>query len=389
MMKKKQSKVLTRAALILPLAIVGSASTVADPSGITVTPSIGYAEIDDDRGADFDDSFWSVGLGYRFDNPWQVELVYGQSEVSDGDVPTGDLDVESLRLDALYHLTEDKSIVPYLAIGSGYTDFDADDASGAPFDGDETNVNAGAGVKYRVNDMFSVRSDFRGIYGLAEENVDLALSLGLQMLFGGEKSPTPAPVSVPAAPVDGDADGDGDGVADSVDQCPQTKPGVQVDAKGCELDDDKDGVPNSEDECPGSEVGAKVDSVGCYIILEESRSIELKINFATNSSVIESDYLDEIQEVSDFMREYPQTSVVIEGHTDDRGQASYNQQLSEKRARNVAATLVNRFGVATDRVTSVGYGEARPTASNASAEGRAANRRVVAVISATVQKRAE
>ena len=89
------------------------------------------------------------------------------------------------------------------------------------------------------------------------------------------------------------------------------------------------------------------------------------------------------------MREYPQTSVVIEGHTDDRGQASYNQQLSEKRARNVAATLVNRFGVATDRVTSVGYGEARPTASNASAEGRAANRRVVAVISATVQKRAE
>ena len=149
------------------------------------------------------------------------------------------------------------------------------------------------------------------------------------------------------------------------------------------------GVPNSEDECPNTELGAKVDSVGCYIILEESRSIELKINFATNSSVIEADYLDEIQEVSDFMREYPQTSVVIEGHTDDRGQADYNQQLSEKRARNVAATLVNRFGVDAERVTSAGYGEARPAASNATAEGRAANRRVVAVISATVQKRAE
>ncbi len=382
MMKKRQHSVLASAALILPLAIAGSAVTVADPSGFTVTPSIGYAEIDDDRGADLDDNFWSLGLGYRFDNPWQLELVYGQSEVEDGDIPTGDIDVESLRLDALYHLAEDRSIIPYLAIGSGYTDFDADVAD---LNGDETNINAGAGVKYRVSDMFSVRSDFRGIYGLSEENVDLALSLGLQMLFGGEKSPAPAPA--PAEPVDGDADGDG--VADSLDKCPQSKPGVQVDANGCELDDDKDGVPNSEDECPNSELGAKVDSVGCYIILEESRSIELKINFATNSSVIEADYLDEIQEVADFMREYPQTSVVIEGHTDDRGQADYNQQLSEKRARNVAATLVNRFGVDANRVTSAGYGEARPTASNATAEGRAANRRVVAVISATVQKRAE
>ena len=162
---------------------------------------------------------------------WAIDLITpgswswfnGQSEVSDSDVSSGDIDVESLRLDALYHLAEDRAVVPYLAIGSGYVDFDADSAGGAAFDGDETNVNAGAGLKYRVNDMLRVRTDFRGIYGFSDENVDLAVSLGLQALFGGEKSPAPAPA--PAAPVDGDADGDG--VADSVDQCPQTKPGVQ------------------------------------------------------------------------------------------------------------------------------------------------------------------
>ncbi|HHJ34820.1 MAG TPA: OmpA family protein [Gammaproteobacteria bacterium] len=69
-------------------------------------------------------------------------------------------------------------------------------------------------------------------------------------------------------------------------------------------------------------------------------------------------------------------SVVVEGYTDDRGAASFNQQLSEKRASAVKAELVKN-GVDADKISTVGYGEANPVASNGTREGRAQNRRVV------------
>ncbi|WP_080376624.1 OmpA family protein [Stenotrophomonas sp. Marseille-Q4652] len=86
-----------------------------------------------------------------------------------------------------------------------------------------------------------------------------------------------------------------------------------------------------------------------------------------------------------FMREYPLTKVVLEGHTDDRGSEAYNQQLSEKRAAAVAGVLVERFGIDRSRVSSVGYGESSPIVSNDTAENRARNRRVTAKVSANVE----
>jgi len=69
-------------------------------------------------------------------------------------------------------------------------------------------------------------------------------------------------------------------------------------------------------------------------------------------------------------------SVVVEGYTDDRGAASYNQQLSEKRASAVKAELVAN-GVDANKIKVVGYGEANPIATNSTREGRAQNRRVI------------
>ena len=68
-------------------------------------------------------------------------------------------------------------------------------------------------------------------------------------------------------------------------------------------------------------------------------------------------------------------SVVIEGHTDDSGDASFNQQLSEKRAEAVKAELVAQ-GAKAEKISTVGYGEDKPIADNATPEGRAQNRRV-------------
>lgn len=82
------------------------------------------------------------------------------------------------------------------------------------------------------------------------------------------------------------------------------------------------------------------------------------------------------------MSQYPQTRTTVEGHTDSVGPDAYNQRLSERRAQAVRDVLVHQYGVSADRVDSVGYGESRPVADNATAEGRAINRRVEAEVEA-------
>jgi outer membrane protein OmpA-like peptidoglycan-associated protein len=78
-------------------------------------------------------------------------------------------------------------------------------------------------------------------------------------------------------------------------------------------------------------------------------------------------------------KEDPISKIVVEGHTDSQGQASYNQELSQRRAQVVRDYLVTR-GIASDRITAQGFGPTRSVADNASAEGRANNRRVEIVV---------
>ena len=79
------------------------------------------------------------------------------------------------------------------------------------------------------------------------------------------------------------------------------------------------------------------------------------------------------------IKEDPLSKIVVEGHTDSQGGASYNQDLSQRRAQSVRDYLVSR-GIASDRVTAQGFGPTRSIADNGSAEGRANNRRVEIVV---------
>jgi OOP family OmpA-OmpF porin len=180
-------------------------------------------------------------------------------------------------------------------------------------------------------------------------------------------------------------DADGDGVVDADDKCPNTPAGVVVDRMGCALDSDKDGVPNYKDKCLRTPAGAKVDVNGCHsekVLME----VNLNVNFATNSDVVTSAYMADIQRVADFMAKAGGSLAYIEGHTDSTGSAEYNKDLSMRRAQAVAAILVNKFGVQANRVKPEGYGESRPVADNKTSEGRRANRRVVAVVKGLVEK---
>ncbi|MGB7242706.1 MAG: OmpA family protein [Sulfitobacter sp.] len=103
------------------------------------------------------------------------------------------------------------------------------------------------------------------------------------------------------------------------------------------------------------------------------------ILFATDSFSVRSDLQNDLNGVANNLRQYPNSTIQVVGHTDSDGDAAYNQQLSERRANAVAGVLINA-GVPGGRVQTFGRGESQPVASNLNASGKAQNRRVEIVI---------
>lgn len=103
------------------------------------------------------------------------------------------------------------------------------------------------------------------------------------------------------------------------------------------------------------------------------------ILFATDSSAVRSDLRRDLGAIAGNLQAYPNSTIQVLGHTDNVGDASYNQGLSQRRAEAVADVLLNA-GVPFSRIQTIGRGEDQPLASNLTPEGRAQNRRVEIVI---------
>ena len=107
-------------------------------------------------------------------------------------------------------------------------------------------------------------------------------------------------------------------------------------------------------------------------------TLTLQVLFSSGSSVIKRAYFSDIKKVADFMKEYPDVKVVIEGHTDSAGNPAANMKLSQHRAEAVMKQLIGKYGIDPARIRAVGYGAKRPVASNATEKGREKNRRAEA-----------
>ncbi len=175
-----------------------------------------------------------------------------------------------------------------------------------------------------------------------------------------------------------DGDRDGDGVPDSEDRCPDVKGPKEL--EGCP-DSDGDGIPDIDDKCP-HEPGP-VQNDGCPlgeapIVEVETERLSLKdmINFDTGKSTIRAESKRILDEIAAVLKAHGELKRIrVEGHTDNVGGQAYNLDLSERRARAVVEALTGR-GIARERLAAAGFGFARPIASNATAFGRAKNRRV-------------
>lgn len=106
----------------------------------------------------------------------------------------------------------------------------------------------------------------------------------------------------------------------------------------------------------------------------------LDIQFEINQDDMQREEKEKLGVVGTFMKKYPKTTAVIEGHSDDVGADENNQQLSQKRAESVVSYLQDTYVIAPSRLSAVGYGETRPIADNGTEEGKRANRRINAVI---------
>ena len=179
-----------------------------------------------------------------------------------------------------------------------------------------------------------------------------------------------------------EADNDLDGILDESDRCandPEDIDGYQDD-DGCpDRDNDADSMTDVTDQCP-NEPGPREEN-GCprvYQDVEVTRTairITQKIHFEFNRAVIRSESFQILNTVAQVMNDYPDVNIEVQGHTDSRGRDAYNERLSQQRADAVRQYLVEH-GIAAARLTSRGYGEARPIESNRTSSGRAANRRV-------------
>ncbi|MBN1981865.1 MAG: OmpA family protein [Chitinivibrionales bacterium] len=110
--------------------------------------------------------------------------------------------------------------------------------------------------------------------------------------------------------------------------------------------------------------------------------------FDIDSDRLKQNARENVTDLARVLNKYKDTNILVEGHTDNTGARSYNQNLSENRAESVARQLKSQ-GVVGGRITTVGYGEDQPTADNGSVNGRKANRRVeVAIFANEKLKRA-
>ena len=268
-----------------------------------------------------------ASIGYFITDDVSLNLTYDKTNHTRSNDGTGHQKIkgDNFGLNAQYHFgTVGDALRPYVSGGVAHksmTNVEADGHSGRD---QSTFLTAGAGVKWYITDNLFARAGVEADYKLDNGKWDYAPTVGLGVNFGGNGGKVaPAPVPAPAP------------------------------------------IAEPEPEAPIAEVV----------------KVELDVKFDFDKSVVKSQYMPDIRNVADFMKQYPATTTTVAGYTDSVGPDAYNQKLSERRANAVRAALVND-GVESGRVNAVGYGEANPVASNATEEGRALNRRVEATVQA-------
>ncbi len=295
-----------------------------DLEGIYLGPSITGYYLDSERVIDGHDdaAVAGINLGYRFFNDWALEAGVGREIAGD------DLDVAKIDFYYWFGDAPDTNWRPYAVAGLSY--FDRDDVNNLQPDEEHTHqAGIGLGVSKMFGEQLEFRADARLLHKVREGQDgtnDGALNLALNYYFS---KPAPAQPMAAAEPAPEPAP--------EPQQAPETR----------------------------------------------TIRVQLDVEFEFDKAVVRAIYGDELQAVANAMKAHDDIDLVLEGHTDSVGSDAYNQDLSERRAQAVKAELVKQYGIDASRISTVGYGESQPIATNSTEEGRAQNRRVIGEMSYT------
>lgn len=286
---------------------------------------------------------YGLRFGINLDNTIFDQFELGYDRSSNVDYKNSALSTDFNRyygnLIKEYKMTPEMAL--YALVGVGY-----EDVKNEQFENRDSMFGQyGGGVKYWVNDSFALKAEVRHAIKVHGGDNNLFYSLGFTVPFDAKAKPVAAPVAKPAPVV------------------------AKVAPVAVVLDSDGDGVYDDKDKCPNTPKGTVVDEFGC------TKIIRLHVEFAFDKADINSAYMKEITKVADFMALNKGYTVVLEGHTDSTGTDKYNQALSERRAKAVSKALIT-LGVPANKISTEGYGESKPVATNDTEEGRADNRRV-------------
>lgn len=347
-MKLKTSAIAILAALPLMTSVASAAPTAADLKD-RVFGSVFYekyaADSDKERSAEWrgveDGDGVGLNIGYRISESWGIRAEYVRQDLDSLLVADG-VEGNRVGLDLMYHVDS----LPVYVVG-GIKNFTTGRSASA--------ANLGLGANLFVTDDLAVFVEANRYQGISKSFADHGIKLGLTYAFGS--APAAAPTAAPepvVAPVVGDAD--------------------------------QDGVTDDKDQCANTPITDKVDAVGCSIFTEKEVSIALNAQFDNDSSVVKEQYHGDIEKLAAFLKRFPNTDVEIGGHASNVGTPAYNLALSQRRADAIAQILVNKFGIDSSRVKSVGYGITKPKAAGNSKAAHAINRRIEAIVTASVKE---
>ena len=348
-------------------------SNIAVPAGIGANPEIDAQHAGPEIAGDITWLFTrNLGLEFWINAPFQTALRLKGSTGSDN---FGNTRYMSPMLNLQWHFVPDGNVRPYIGAGVHHTNFSY--AAYGHID-DETNWTAGAGIDFgpphhgwllniyakylalHPDGTFSARSFIPGISPPmfppppgASPPVSFTNSFGINpWVFGisvGWRFGHAEPVAI-AAPVAAAAAEPAAAPAPAVEPAP---------------------VPEKPPSaCPDTPPGVRVGPMGCPC------EMTVQLQFKFDSADLTEEDQQRLDKAAETLKRLHWVSGTIEGHTDSTGAPEYNQRLSERRATTVRDYLISK-GVGDERMKVVGYGETQPVADNASAEGRAQNRRVV------------
>jgi len=338
---KKILMLLAGVSFLLSMSLCANAWAQDRAGTFTISPLIGGALFEGDQHLKTS-MVYGGALGYNFDEHIGMEL--GAAFIDSGTRHGNSVDVDTYfyHMDLLYHTDPwGGKFQPYLAAGVGGMTFNY---RGNVLGNDPSNTafafNYGGGFEYFVVDNFALRGDVRHAITTNGGFNDLICTVGLTVFFGGNRHEAEAAPPPPPPP-------------------PASERKVMAPA------------PPPPPPPPPALAPAPVK--------QEAVCIQLKVEFDFDKDNVKSEYRDDLKRVADFLKDNPSFKGTIEGGTDAVGTDVYNQDLSMRRAESVKKYLVDEFGIAPERLSTVGFGRAIPVATNLTEEGRQENRRAVRV----------